>query len=162
MEGGLETAEKQLTYVPETVGAEEALITGFTPINEDNYCFVYNAKIMLNNNTTPLVNEEATIQMVYGDYVYYTTSEGLYRISYKDKTVQTVAAVKNIYANSCEVAGEYVYFYATLDQNAGSSYYCYRANNKIVEDGRTQVDCIGQVKVEELTADTEADLDTQN
>ncbi|MBO5884363.1 MAG: DUF5050 domain-containing protein [Clostridia bacterium] len=154
MVGGFETAEKQLTYLPEVEGAE-AVISNFTPINAENYCFIYSSKLMLNNSTTPLVDSAESIQMVYGDYIYYTTTDGLYRISYKDKTVQTVAEVTNIQANSCEVAGEYVYFYATLKDNTASAYYCYRANNKTIEYGRTQVDCIAQISVDDLSSSTE-------
>ena len=54
LQNGFEASEKQLTYVVEQEGSETT-ITDFSVINQNNYCFEYNKKIMLNTSTTPLV-----------------------------------------------------------------------------------------------------------
>jgi hypothetical protein len=88
--------------------------------------------------------------MIYGDYVYYTTSNGIFRISYKDKQVQTVATISNVQTGSLEVAGEYLYFYAYAENNVTNTYYAYRANNRIIENGRQNVEVIAQVLIEDI------------
>ena len=101
-----------------------------------------------------LVDEDAYIEYVDGDYVYYSTENGLYRISYKDKDVQTVAEQKNIKQGSCDIAGEYIYFYAKLDTNTTENYYAFRANIKTAELGRPKFECIATVLEEDLTGET--------
>ena len=154
MQETFENGEKVLTAVGETTSKDSTtdVISKFSIINEDNYVFEYNKKIMLNTETTPLVNEEAKIEKIYGDYVYYSTSKGLFRISYKDKKVQTVAEISNIKQGegAVDIAGEYVYFYAKTANNSTDTYYCHRANNKIIEDGRTKVECISEVLDEDI------------
>lgn len=153
LEDGFEVSEKALTYIGEVDGKDS--ISMFNPINEENYVFVYGTKIFINKETTALVNEDAKIQMIVGDYVYYSTTKGLYRISYKDRVIQTVAEKENIVENSCEIAGEYAYFYAKLDENTSSDSYCFRADIRIVEDGRTRVECIAQVSPDDLSSKEE-------
>lgn len=154
MQSTFETGEEQLTYVGEKTVDNKTTddISNFTVINEDNYVFKYSSKIMLNKEsaTRPLVSEDATIEFVYGDYVYYSTSKGIFRISYKDKVVQTVALIENIKQGAMEVAGEYVYFYAKTANNTTDTYYCHRANNMIIEDGRIKVECIAEVLEEDI------------
>ena len=154
MQETFENGEKVLTAVGETTSKDSTtdVISKFSIINKDNYVFEYNKKIMLNTETTPLVNEEAKIEKIYGDYVYYSTSKGLFRISYKDKKVQTVAEISNIKQGegAVDIAGEYVYFYAKTANNSTDTYYCHRANNKIIEDGRTKVECIAEVLDEDI------------
>lgn len=154
MQETFENGEKVLTAVGETTSKDSTtdVISKFSIINEDNYVFEYNKKIKLNTETTPLVNEEAKIEKIYGDYVYYSTSKGLFRISYKDKKVQTVAEISNIKQGegAVDIAGEYVYFYAKTANNSTDTYYCHRANNKIIEDGRTKVECIAEVLDEDI------------
>ncbi len=142
-------SEKQLTYIDETSSSS---ISDFTPINKDNYVFKYNSKIMLNDDLGgALVDKDATIELVYGDYVYYSTSDGIYRISYKDKNEQTVIKQENIKQGAMEIAGEYLYYYAQTTNNSTNTYYCHRANNKIIEDGRTSAECIAEVLADDIT-----------
>ena len=154
MEATFESGENVLTVVGETTSNNSTTdaISKFSVINEDNYAFEYNKKIMLNFEETPLVDEEAKIEKIYGDYVYYSTSKGLFRISYKDKKVQTVAEISNIKQgeNAVDIAGEYVYFYAKTANNSTDTYYCHRANNRIIEDGRTKVECIAEVLADDI------------
>lgn len=149
MQSTFESGEKQLTVVGETSGTDD--VSNFTPINKDNYVFKYNSQIRLNMDASALVSDDATIELVYGDYVYYSTSKGIYRISYKDKKVQTVAEKENIKQGAMEIAGEYVYFYAKTANNSTDTYYCHRANNKVIEDNRTKVECIAEVLTDDIT-----------
>lgn len=154
-----ESGEQKLTYVGATTSNNTTTdtVSNFSIINNENYVFEYNKKIMLNTGTTPLVDEEAKIELIYGDYVYYSTSKGLYRISYKDKKIQTVALMENIKQGegAVDIAGEYVYFYAKTANNSTDTYYCHRANNKVIEDGRTKVECIAEVLEEDIKGNEE-------
>lgn len=152
MQSTFESGEKKLTVVGETSGSDDE-VSGFTPINKDNYVFKYNSQLRLNMESNALVSEDATIEVIYGDYVYYSTSSGIYRISYKDKNVQTVAEKENIQQGAIEIAGEYVYFYAKTANNSTDTYYCHRANNKVIEDGRTRVECIAEVLADDIEED---------
>lgn len=147
MQSSFEAGEKQLTVINET---SSSVISDFTPINKDNYVFKWSSKLMLNKESA-LVSEDATIELVYGDYVYYSTSKGIYRISYKDKKVQTVIEQENIKQGAMEIAGEYLYYYAQTTNNSSNTYYCHRANNKIIETGRTSAECIAEVLAEDIT-----------
>lgn len=138
----------QWTVVGDVDGTDS--ISQFTPINENYVVYKYDSKIYLNYEI--LVNEDANIELVDGDYVYYSNSEGLYKISYKDKQEQTVAEQANIQTGSCDIAGEYVYFYAKLDTNTTETYYAFRANIKTPELGRVRCECIATVLEEDLEA----------
>ena len=149
--GGFEATEQQLTVVGEVDGTDS--ISEFTPINNEHCVYKYDSKIMLDTDTNPLVSEDgATIELVYSDYIYYTTANGLYRINYKSREVQTVALVKDIQTGSCDIAGEYCYFYAKVEGNTTDTYYAHRANNKIIENPSRdpQVDCIAYVLADDI------------
>ncbi len=138
----------QWTVVGDVDGTDS--ISQFTPINENNVVYKYDSKIYLNYEI--LVSEDANIELVDGDYVYYSNSDGLYKLSYRDKKEQTVAEQKNIQTGSCDIAGEYVYFYAKLDTNTTETYYAFRANIKTPElgEGRVRCECIATVLEEDL------------
>ena len=156
---GFGANQTQYTLVGETDGEDS--ISQFVPINENNVVYKTESMIFLATKTETamasyqiLVDEDAYIEYVDGDYVYYSTENGLYRISYKDKDVQTVAEQKNIKQGSCDIAGEYIYFYAKLDTNTTENYYAFRANIKTAELGRPKFECIATVLKEDLTGET--------
>ena len=159
LKSGFGANQTKYTLVGETDGEDS--VSQFVPINENNV--VYKAESMLFLSTKldtttasyqVLVSEDAYIEYVEGDYVYYSTENGLYRISYKDKTVQTLAEQKNIKQGSCDIDGEYIYFYAKLDTNTTENYYAFRANIKTAELGRPKFECIATVLEEDLTGET--------
>lgn len=153
----------QWTVLGEIDGTDS--IANFTPINENNAVYEAESKIFLATkgqgslaNYSVLVDEDATIEFVYGDYVYYTTANGIYRISYRDKTVQTLAEMSNIQQGACDLVydedgnAEYIYFYAQLSTNSTDTYYCHRANihTATLNNPQIRVECIASVLEEDL------------
>ena len=149
---------------------DEDSISNFTPINENAVVYEAESKIFLGTkgagtiaNYYELVSEDATIELVDGDYVYYTTANGVYRISYRDKKAQTLAETKNIQQGACDLVcdeygnPEYIYFYAKLETNTTETYYCHRANihTATLTNPQLRVECIASVLEEDLTGTTE-------
>ncbi len=150
---------------------ETDAITNFTPINETNAVYEAESKIYLATKTANgalagyeiLVDEDATIELVSGDYVYYTTSSGVYRISYRDKVTQTLAEMENIQQGACDLVvdndgnAEYIYFYAQLSTNTTDTYYCHRANihTATLTNPQLRVECISSVLADDLAGDSE-------
>ena len=159
----------QWTILGEVDGTDS--ITNFTPINENNVVYEAESQIYLATKTengylaepSRLVDEDATIELVSGDYVYYTTSSGIYRISYRDKVSQTLAEMENIQQGACDLVvdnygnAEYIYFYAQLSTNTTDTYYCHRANihTATLNNPQLRVECIASVLEEDLTGDSE-------
>lgn len=148
----------QWTVLGEIDGTDS--ITNFTPINENNVVYEAESKIYLGTkgqgslaNYAVLVDEDANIEFVDGDYVYYTTASGVYRISYRDKVSQTLAEKENVQQGSCDISGEYVYFYAQTDNNSTDTYYCFRANihTATLNKPQLRVECISSVLEDDLT-----------
>lgn len=158
---GFGANQVQYTILGEVDGEDS--VSQFTPINSDNVVYKAESKIYLStkaegnvaNYDFVLVNKDANIEYVEGDYVYYTTTNGLYRISYRDRVVQTIAEQKNIKQGSCDIAGEYVYFYAKLDTNTTETYYAFRANLKTAEINNPKYECIATILAEDLTGEAE-------
>ncbi len=155
---GFGANQTKYTLVGETNGEDS--VAQFVPINENNVVYKTESMIFLaskNQTSTAtyqvLVDEDAYIEYVDGDYVYYSTENGLYRISYKDQIVQTVAEQKNIKQGSCDLTGEYIYFYAKLDTNTTENFYAFRANIKTAELNNPKYECIATVLEEDLTGD---------
>lgn len=139
-------------------------ISQFTIINQENVVYKTESKIYLSTkgegelaNYTILVDEDANIELVDGDYVYYSTANGLYRISYRDKVVQTVAEQKNIQTGACDIAGEYIYFFAKLDTNTTDTYYCFRASTRTpgLTNPEAKFELIANVQEADLTGSEE-------
>ncbi len=147
-------------------------IANFTPINAKNVVYEAYSKIFLATkgeenkaNYIILVGEDANIELVYGDYVYYTTANGLYRISYRDKIPQTLAEMSNIQQGACDLVynevgnPEYIYFYAQLSTNTTDTYYCHRANihTATLNNPQLRVECIASVLESDLTGTGNSD-----
>lgn len=160
LSGGFGANQTRWTVLGEVDGTDS--ISNFVVINDS--CVVYKAesKIFLAQkgdgelaNYSVLIDSDVNIETVDGDYVYYSNSDGLYRISYKDKVVQTVAEQKNIKTGSCDIAGEFVYFYAKLSSDTTGTSYAFRANIKTpgLTTPAIKCECIATVLAEDLESE---------
>ena len=119
-------------------------ITSFTPLGADGEgnilpsIFKYQSKLVYSEFGSLVVNEilseDVTILFVDGDYIYYSTSSGIYRISYKDKVAQQIVDMENFKTN-VSFDGRYLYFYAQNEDNTTGNYYMYRSDVNSVENG---------------------------
>ncbi len=81
-----------------------------------------------------ILNEDVTVLFVDGDYIYYSNSNGIFRISYKDKVSQQISDFTDFKTN-VSFDGQYIYFYAKNPDNTTGNYYCYRADVHSAENG---------------------------
>jgi len=75
-------------------------------------------KNMMANQETNILLPKANytdILFVEGDYVYYSTSTGLYRISVKNRTTDAIVEMDSIISGQYSYVNEYIYFYGKLD-----------------------------------------------
>lgn len=79
-----------------------------------------------------LVDENVTPIMTEGDYVYYTNSNGFYRISYKDKVATQICEVKD-FQNRYDFDGRYLYYFAKTENNTTETKYLYRLDTYLLE-----------------------------
>ena len=118
-------------------------ITNFTPLGVDEegemlpIVFTYASKLAFSEFGSLAVQEllasSPTILFADGEYVYYLTSDGLYRVSYKDKQPQLISEKTDIKTN-VSFDGKYVYFYAKNEDNTTGNYYMYRADVTYAEN----------------------------
>lgn len=138
---GFEASEAQLTQAI-TEG-----ITNFMPLGKDEYgqnkpvIYEYSSRLVMSNfgSTIPevLVDEDVTVQLISGDYIYFTTTSGIYRISYIDKVRQTVVEMSNFREANLSITadGKYLIFYAQVADNTTDTYYAHIINLFDVEQG---------------------------
>lgn len=129
-------------------------ITGFTPLGAKSdgsilpVIFTYNNKMFIQQQGTDaevLVEENATPEFVSGDYLYYSTSKGIFKISYKDKVVKKVAEKSGILQGNIDFDGRFVYFFAKEGSEESEKQYMYRADTKTAELGQMIVECISSI-----------------
>ena len=92
-------------------------------VNSKTYCLPENDKNMANY----LLMENATILFAYGDYIYYTTTEGIYRISVRDFSDNTqISELTSLKTDTISFDGKYIYYYAN-DDYSSETYYMFRS-----------------------------------
>ena len=142
----------------------EDAVSNFKVIDENNVVYNAQSKLYLatkgagySANYSILVDSDASIELVSGDYVYYKTADGISRISYKDKVVQSVATLADIQSGNMKVAGEYLYFYAKINSSETGVYYMHRASIRSIalNDPTEKVECISSILADELNTTEE-------
>jgi len=125
-------------------------------INEEEYdanyfIYEYNNNIYAQDMETgndqgykQLTTGTCKIAFVDGTYVYYTTADGIYRVSVLDEnlTVQTVSNVKDFDQNYIDFDGRYVYFFAKAENGTTDTKYLYRADTSNVDSDIIVTECI--------------------
>lgn len=70
----------------------------------------------------------------YGDYVYYLTESGIYRVSYKDGDIQKISSKTDVKKEAFDFDGRYIYFMSTIETEEGkeaeedTNYYMFMAD----------------------------------
>lgn len=136
--GGFEASEVVLT------AAIASDITNFTYLGKNQngedlpVVFTYQSKLCYSNfgeiKINEILSESVTFLFTAGDYVYYSTSDGIFRISYKDKVAQQITDSKELKTN-VSFDGAYIYYFAKNDDNTTGNYYMYRASVRAAENG---------------------------
>lgn len=94
----------------------DPLAEGYIFISGNDSAIMY--KNMMANQETNILLPKANytdILFVEGDYVYYSTSTGLYRISVKNRTTDAIVEMDSIISGQYSYVNEYIYFYGKLD-----------------------------------------------
>ncbi|MCI7003509.1 MAG: hypothetical protein MR904_04110 [Clostridia bacterium] len=131
---------------------------------EDIFVFEYNNKIYIQKVSADndaaskqITTDKSTIAFVDGTYVYYTTENGIYRVSVLgDNTVTQISDNKDFQSGALDFDGRYVYFYAKAENDTTSTKYLYRADTFTAEAGSIKTECIAEL----LKADTKQEEKT--
>lgn len=167
-----EAGEVQLT------SAITSDITSFTPLGLDQegnvlpIVFEYQSRLVYSNFgslvVNEILNEDVTVLFESGDYIYYSTSSGIYRVSYKDKVSQQISDLANFQTN-VTFDGRYIYFYAQNEDNTTGNYYMYRADVNAAENGTgIKTELLSKLHEDDIpdedeeTSDTSTDSSTSN
>lgn len=133
-------------------------------LTEDIFVFEYNNKIYIQKVSADndaaskqITTDKSTIAFVDGTYVYYTTENGIYRVSVLgDNTVTQISDNKDFQSGALDFDGRYVYFYAKAENDTTSTKYLYRADTFTAEAGSIKTECIAEL----LKADTKQEEKT--
>lgn len=90
--------------------------------SSEGYVFVSNGGIMYKNTAQSNVGAQlllansnySDVLFVKCDYVYCSNTSGIYRISVKNKSLETVVELESLVSGKVSYAGDYLYFYAGL------------------------------------------------
>ena len=145
-------------------------ITSFTPLGTDSegrilpIVFEYQSRLVYSEFGSLVVNEilnsDVTILFVDGDYIYYSTSSGIFRISYKDKVSQQITDMENFQTN-VSFDGRYLYFYAQNPDNTTGNYYMYRSDVNSVENGTgIKEELLSKLHEDDLPPEDEEETDS--
>lgn len=133
-------------------------------LTEDIFVFEYNNKIYIQKVSADndaaskqITTDKSTIAFVDGTYVYYTTENGIYRVSVLgDNTVTQISDNKDFQSGALDFDGRYVYFYAKAENDTTSTKYLYRADTFTAEAGSIKTECMAEL----LKADTKQEEKT--
>lgn len=94
----------------------DPLTEGYIFISGNDNALMYRNSVGVSSTSLLLPKTNYTdLLFVDGDYVYYSTSTGIYRISARDKQISTIVEMKSIVSGKCSYVNEYIYFYGQLD-----------------------------------------------
>lgn len=135
----------------------------------DVFVFEYNKNIYIQNMSAQgdsagikISAEEATIAFVDGTYVYYTTDNGIFRISINKTSsgykTEQISDVKSFNKDKLDFDGRYVYFFAEADGASSGTKYLYRADianavNKGEDTSNLLTECIAKLLDSDLKDD---------
>ncbi len=129
--------------------------------DKDVFVFEYKDKIFMQNfadGKSEILTTEGSIVFVDGTYVYYTTENGIYRVSVLGAhTVKQVSDMKNFNQSLIDFDGKYVYFYAEVENTTSKVKYLHRADVDIADEN-TRIQRLGTLSEDD--AKTLADLET--
>lgn len=158
-----DSSEKQQRYETSDFSATSKiyLIKAGEYSGDDKFVFVYNDNIFVQNindsNYKKITTEKSSIAFVDGTYVYYTTENGIYRVSVLgDNKITQISDITDFETSALDFDGRYVYFYSKAENDTTGTKYLYRADISTAEAGSIKTECIAEL----LKADTEQEEKT--
>ena len=99
-------------------------------------------------------SEYTDILFVDSEWIYYSNDTSISRVSVRDiNNKQTLVTMTSIISGQCGYDGEYIYFYAQLEntsndsENTDTNYYMYRVDKTGVNpDGEYTIDLLSKVE----------------
>ena len=120
--------------------------------NVDCFVFIYNNNPYIqlmtqtnDNQAVKLNDNSATLQFVDGTYVYYSTSEGIYKISVIEREALQISNMTEFDSKKMDFDGRYVYFFAKGEGQETETKYLYRADTFITEEDEIKTECFSKL-----------------
>lgn len=114
---------------------------GYVFVSASSSSLIYNDLDTTSDGELLLTTSEYTdILFTDGDYVYYSNATSIGRISVVDKIKETIVTMTDIVSGVCGYTGDYIYFYAKLEEvkeseeteseesKEDTNYYMYRTD----------------------------------
>ncbi len=118
----------------------------------DCFVFIYDNKPYIqlisqtnDNQAVKLNDHSATLQFVDGTYVYYSTSEGIYKISVIGREALQISDMTEFDSKKMDFDGRYVYFFAKGEGQETETKYLYRADSFITEEDEIKTECFSKL-----------------
>ena len=125
----------------------------------NKFVFEYNKNIFVqdindDNDSAyeKLTSEDSSIAFIDQNYVYYTTTNGIFRISVLTKQVKQISDTANFNADSIDFDGRYVYYFAKASDKTSDTKYLFRADTL---GDQIQTECIGELSEDDIKAQEE-------
>lgn len=127
-------------------------------LSEDVFVFEYGDKIYMQKITASndayckaITTEKSSIAFVDGTYVYYTTENGIYRVSVLgNNKVTQVSNITDFETSVLDFDGRYVYFYAKAENDTTGTKYLYRADVNTAEAGTIKTECVAELLEDDM------------
>lgn len=155
-----------------TTGLEDETDIAFITADDGRSAFVFmydnNLYIQFLSATSQaqakkISTEETTLQFFNGTYVYYSTENGIYRVSVinaynniqnsEEIEVQQISNQKNITNNAMDFDGKYVYFFASQEGQESENKYLFRAD--VTASQGANAECIAELLEEDVIEEGE-------
>ncbi len=121
------------------VSSGDAMAEGYVFVGGNSKSLMYK-NTRTNETAQALLTSDAYSNLLFvdGDYVYYSSTTGLYRISVKNKQAETIIEMTDILDSKASHSGNYIYFYAKLQKDElddneyeeDDNYYLYRVQKE--------------------------------
>lgn len=142
-----------------TAGATLRVVSNIEDYGVNCFVFEYNNNIFMqdlvadNDNVyEKLTNAtDAKIAFVDGTYVYYTTANGIFRVSVLgEHETQQVSDITSFNTTALDFDGRYVYFYASIANAETQTQYLHRADVNACASGVIKTECIAELLEEDI------------
>lgn len=128
-------------------------------LDNNSFVFIYNNNLYVqlisatnDSQAIKITKDTTTIQFINGSYVYYSTSNGIYRYSILDKQEQQISDVADMSETVMDFDGRYVYFFAKPEGQESETKYLFRADC-FSSDIKTE--CIAEIAEDDIVEETE-------
>lgn len=115
-----------------------------------NKIFVHDMEVGSDEGSEVLVSESSKIAFVDGTYVYYTTENGIFRVSALTKKIQQISDVKTFSQDYIDYDDFYVYFFAEVENSESKTKYLFRADLKSIQSDVIKTEVVGELLEEDI------------